>query len=169
MNFKELAKKLKEIQDGHEMDVESNLESAVDECGGMEMPISMISPNQEQSAGDNMNMNVTINSKGADGIRDLMNILKGISGEVEQPHEHEPETKEIVIGDDFKNAVHGDKGPKVFGLDSAIFTGNDLASKGGEAPKQAGGGNPWKIRNESLVNNLTSLYEEVKGRSQKKR
>jgi hypothetical protein len=173
MNFKDLAKKLKEIQDGEMLSSEEDL--GVGECGGMEMPISMISPSQ--AADDSLNMNVTINSKGVDGIRDLMDVLKGISSA--EP-KNVPDTtdavligndneKEIVIGDDFKNAKHGDKGPKVFNLDSVVFTGDDLASKGGEAVKQAGGGNPWKIRNESLVNHLSSLYEEVKGRNQKKR
>lgn len=174
MNFKDLAKKLKEIQDGEMSSSEEEL--GVGECGGMEMPVSMISPQQEAHADDSVNMNVTINSKGTEGIRDLMNILKGIGGD-----DHKASSKddavligndgesEIVIGDDFKNAKHGDKGPKKYDLDSIIFTGDDLSSKGGEAVKQAGGGNPWKIRNESLVNHLSSLYEEVKGRSQKKR
>lgn len=171
MNFKELAKKLKEIQDGPEFDVESD-DIDFGECGGMEMPISMISPQHEEGSSDNLNMNVTINSKGSDGIRELMNILKGISGEESQPNDAEDDfdsNKEIVIGDDFKNAKHGDKGPKVHKLDSVIFTGNDLASKGGGAVKANGGENPWKIRNESLVNHLSSLYEDVKDRNQKKK
>jgi hypothetical protein len=79
------------------------------------------------------------------------------------------EEHEIVIGDDFKNAKHNDKGPKVHGLDSVIFTGDDLASKGRGAVKANGGENPFKLQHESLVNQLSSLYEDIKARPQKKR
>lgn len=177
MNFKDLAKKLKEIQDGPDYDSGSEEELGVGECGGMEMPVSMVSPSNEEGMDNDLNMNVTINSKGAEGIRDLMNILKGISGD-EPKDKPDPDDailvgndgeKDIVIGDDFKNSKKDDKGPHVHKLDSIIFTGDDLASKGGEAAKQAGGGNPWKIRNESLVNHLSALYEDVKERNQKKR
>lgn len=156
MDFTQLMQTMKQIDE--------NLD--VDECGGMEMPAVMIGSDDAHAA-DSLSMNVTINSKGADSIRDLMDILKGISGE----HHGEPkdDDSEIVIGDDYENAVEGDKGSKVFGLDAAVFTGDDLASKGKEGVKQAGGGNPWNIRNESLVTHLSSLYEDVKERTQKKR
>lgn len=173
MNFTELAKKLKEIQDGGDLDIESPVEMGVEECGGdMGSPVVV----QGHEGGEHTTtMNVTINSQGVDGIRDLMNILKGISSEEpESSHDdiitgHDDEHA-IVIGDNFKNSVKGDKGKKVHGLDTVIFTGDDLASKGRETVKANGGGNPLKLQHhESLVKHLSSLYEDVKSRSQKKR
>jgi hypothetical protein len=167
MDFKELMQKMQQIDEGVEL--------PFDECGDMPAAIIQGGPPAEQS----LNMNLTINSKGADGIRDLIDVLKGIgSNDSHEPaHSHHDDDEklfgnddaDIVIGDSFGNAKHGDKGSHVSKLDSMFPVGDDLSSKGGEAPKQAGGGNPWNIRHESLVNHLASLYEDVKDRTQKKR
>ncbi len=50
---------------------------------------------------------------------------------------------------------------KLAKLAAVIATGDDLASKGKEAPKVNGGGNPMQ---ESLVDKLSAMYEEVKTR-----
>jgi hypothetical protein len=167
MDFKELMQKMQQIDEG--------VDAPIEECGS-DMPAAIIQggPSPEES----LNMNLTINSKGADGIRELIDVLKGIGGDSGQEpvHHHDDDTEKLfgndeeehVIGDSFGNSKHGDRGSKVFNIDAVTPTGDDIFSKGKEAHKQAGGGNPWNIRHESLVNNLASLYEEVKERTQKK-
>jgi hypothetical protein len=45
------------------------------------------------------------------------------------------------------------------GIDAVTATGNDLASKGIEAPKVNGGGNPM---HEAVKQRLYTLYNEIK-------
>mgnify|MGYP003353050946 CR=1 FL=1 len=40
--------------------------------------------------------------------------------------------------------------PQTLAVSAVIGTGDDLASKGKEAPKQAGGGNPWNVNESSF-------------------
>lgn len=42
---------------------------------------------------------------------------------------------------------------------------DDLHSKGKEAPKQAGGGNPWNVSESAIAAKLSRHYEEVKSRN----
>lgn len=42
--------------------------------------------------------------------------------------------------------------------------GDDLSSKGKEAPKQAGGGNPWNVSESAIAAKLATHYAEVKTR-----
>lgn len=166
MDFKDLMQKMYNIDEG--------IEDQVDECGE-EMPTAVI-----QGPGptdDSLNMNVTINSKGPDGIRELMNVLKGIGGNEpkDMPGDDDDKLfgiekghgKSVVIGDDFENSVEGDEGEHVYDLEAVLTKGNDFANKNREARKVNGGGNPQV--QESLITHLSSLYEEVKDRSQKKR
>lgn len=44
-------------------------------------------------------------------------------------------------------------------------TGGDIHSKGKEAPKQAGGGNPWNVSESKIAANLAKHYAEVKSRT----
>lgn len=50
---------------------------------------------------------------------------------------------------------------KLAKIAAVIATGDDIASKGKEAPKVNGGGNPMQ---ESLMDKLSAMYEEVKSR-----
>lgn len=176
MNFKELAHKLQNIQEGRDV------ECAMGECGdeSMGIPAAIMGMTNQPHPDDSLTMNVTINSKGAEGIRDLMDVLKGIDNHDDHSGHHDmkprmsgddaghalfgSEDAEMVIDDSYKNSAHGDAGPATFGIDAITATGNDLFSKGDEAPNQAGGGNPWNMRNESLVHNLSSLYNDIKTR-----
>lgn len=177
MNFKELAHKLQNIQEGRDV------ECAMGECGneGMEIPAAIMGMTNQSQPDESLTMNVTINSKGSEGIRDLMDILKGIDDHDQDDHHGSippsmhgddddghalfgSEDAEMVIDDNYKNSAHGDAGPTTFGIDAVTATGDDLFSKGDEAPKQSGGGNPWNMRNESLVHNLSSLYNDIKTR-----
>lgn len=51
--------------------------------------------------------------------------------------------------------------PATAGVSAVTPTGNDLASKGGEAEKVNGGGNPMNV-DEALVARLTQQYEAIK-------
>lgn len=116
---------------------------------------------------DSVTMNVSMNGSGAGGIRDLMGILKNIEdGGSAEPHGDSDD--EIIIGspegldakmaeleDSYENEPH----PATTGTN--ISTGNDLASKGAEAEKVNGGGNPFNV-DESLVARLSQHYESIK-------
>lgn len=162
MDLKNLLQKMQQLDEG--------CDPSLEECGG-DMPVVV---QGEQPHDDSLTMNLTINSKGADSIRDLLDVLKGIDGQSEpkdMPHDHNAlfgndhdkhdHDDEIVIGDDYGNAKQGDRGSKVFDQDTMFPVGDDLASKGREALKKNGGGNP-------LAESLHALYEEIKDRQKKR-
>lgn len=172
MNFKELAQKLQQIDEGlgpinHEV---PKTDDEMLECG----EDGMTECGEDKPQPGSVDMNVSLNGYGPDGIRDLMDILKGIEhgGAPDHGHGDHPlmgnkpgaEIKSVMIGDEYENSVEGGSGEEVYGVDAITQTGDDLFSKGEEAPKQAGGGNPMHMKYESLVNHLSSLYEEIKAR-----
>jgi hypothetical protein len=163
MNFEELMKKMKAIDEGQ----------VAEDCGAM--PIGISGPAEQQ---DNVTMNVSMNGSGAGGIRDLMAILKNIENAehdhghadvlVGEPSEEEPIMGAIVqsmghehgMGEEYENSVEGGSESEVYGIDAVTPTGNDLASTGGnEFPKVNGGGNPMQ---EALVSRLAQMYDEIK-------
>lgn len=153
MDLKQLLQTMKTIEEG--------CDPSIEECGGMPAIIQSEQPHDES-----LNMNLTINSKGADGIRELIDVLKGIGSDSENDEPKDIPTihkgGEIVIGDDFKNAVNGDAGQKVFNQSTLTHQG-DVKSR--EALKVNGGGQPQV--HEALLQNLSALYENVKARNQK--
>jgi hypothetical protein len=175
MNFQNLLAKMKEIDEGlgsqdkyvhadqdvdemSDMPATSNAETPLmgeedmEECGGMPSmgPMSSMAPKQQ----DNVTMNVSMNGSGAGGIRDLMAILKNIE------QGGSDSEKDMVVGlEQFVN----EPGQQTAGVDAVTPTGDDLHSKGAEAEKVNGGGNPMqKGVSESLLAQLNSLYQEVK-------
>lgn len=155
MDFKKLMQTMQQIEEGND--------APVGECGGMPAIIQ-----SDQPAEESLNMNLTINSKGADGIRELIDVLKGIGGDdhTHAPHDDaklfgtDDSEKSIVIGDNFENSVDSDAGPNVFDVNALINQGD---KKSREARKVNGGGNPQV--HESLITNLSELYEEIKSRT----
>jgi hypothetical protein len=125
----------------------------VGECGSMPSmgPMSSMAPKQQ----DNVTMNVSMNGSGAGGIRDLMSILKNI----EQGGSGDDEQGVIVGMEEFTNSPD----EQTAQVDAVTSTGDDLHSKGGEAPKVNGGGNPMQRGvSEGLLDQLNNLYQEVK-------
>lgn len=128
------------------------MDTDVEECGGMmpSMPMSSKQP-------DSVSMTVNMSGSGQGGIRDLIDVLKNIEsgggGDAD---------KAMVIGmEEYANEPE----EAVAGLDAVTPTGDDLASKGAEAEKVNGGGNPMQPGvSESLVAQLANLYQEVKSR-----
>lgn len=149
-------------------------------------------PNEPMKQQDNVTMNVSMNGSGAGGIRDLMAILKNIEdvghGEPDMALDMEPEgpedlddtgmdmdvlvkkmspPKTPLIDDDFENEPDEVYAP----IQAMTPSGDDLhgnASKGTQGDRfdgQAPRGEPiLKVRVESLVPKLSSLYEEIKNR-----
>jgi hypothetical protein len=152
MDFKELMQKMQQIDEGLTID------PAMEECDGMPAAIIQGGHPPEES----LNMNLTINSKGADGIRELIDVLKGI-GSNNDPTDDQHDDSEIVIGDNYENSVDDDAGPHTYGTDAVIFKGNDMHNKGRKSLKVNGGENPQF--HESIISNLSALYEEIKGRT----
>jgi len=139
-------------------------EKDVEECGlpGMSsMPSGMMgSPKQS----DSVTMNVSMNGSGAGGIRDLMDILRNLDGEKSSGH---ADGADIVLGveedgadGNFTNATT-EPNPTTYDMDAILPTGDDIHSKGQEAPKVNGGGNPLA---ESLMARLSAHYQSIKER-----
>lgn len=125
-------------------------EKSVEECGGDMMP------HEAPKQSDSVTMSVNMNGSGAGGIRDLMSILKNIEqGGASQ------DADDVLVGigeEAFDNAPD----PQTAGPEAVINPpSNDMHSKGAEAEKVNGGGNPMGI-DEGLLSRLTSLYQEVK-------
>jgi hypothetical protein len=153
MNFTDLLTKMKTIDEGGEI---IKPVDAVEECGGM-MPTPAMSASKQQ---DNLTMNVSMNGSGAGGVRDLLNVLKDIQdGPEVEPHHDQDAEHDVLVGDSYDNAPN----EVTLDMDAVIPTGNDIHSKGREAEKVNGGGNPFNV-DESLVNHLSNLYNEVKSR-----
>lgn len=142
MNFQDLLTKMANIESG----------KSLEECGGM-----MPAPMQQ----DNVNMNVSMTGSGKGGIRELISVLRDLEDGTDD------DAPEIVIGKtgelDAEEPVFGEVGEEfanqpddaVAPVDAVIPTGDDMHSKGGEARKVNGGGNP-------LVRRLHEMYNEIK-------
>lgn len=152
--YKALVAKLEAINPSN---VTENTETPVEECGGM---MSM-APKQQ----DNVTMNVT--AQGAGGIRDLMNLLHSMEqASSDQVVVGNPRGEiEIPVADETIDGGFGDATTRpeedTFGVDDVVKTGNDIHSKGAEAEKVNGGGNPFNV-DESLLARLSQQYQEIK-------
>ena len=137
-------------------------EKDLDECGMM--------PSMSSSQPDNVNVSINMNGSGKGGIRDLLDILRNIEdggddagdlGDLIGKMDKEPIIGSDMPVDEFANKPNPETAP----MSRMVATGNDLLSKGAEAPKVNGGGNPRGTPPmEDLVARLESLYQEVKGR-----
>ena len=90
-------------------------ESTVEECG-------MMPPMTPPKQPDNVDMNITIHGQGANGIRDLLHILKDLDTPAEPAHhghDHDPlmgaaQGIDVVIDDAYENEPE----PEVAGIDA---------------------------------------------------
>jgi len=109
-----------------------------------------------------------------DAQGDDQDVLIGASTE-EPEYDSEPAEVEVdmepsqyddedeLMTDEYENSAIGGSDAEIYGISAVTAMGDDMFSKGKEAPKQAGGGNPWNINvKESLINELANLYKEVK-------
>jgi len=147
-------------------------EDDVDECGMG--PMSGMSSSQQ----DNVNMSINMNGAGPGGIRDLLDILRNIEQGSNDPDSGElgdligamgdkPRGKVAVIDNDMEMPVgeFANSPDEMYGTVGDVTpTGDDMHSKGAEAPKVNGGGNPFDVNEEELIARLGSLYETIKNR-----
>lgn len=147
MNFYDLNAKLKSIE-------ESAINSSIDECG-CDSPMS--APKQQ----DNVTMNLTMNGTGAGGIKDLLDVIRHIESGAPSHGHHDAD--DVLVGIGAEEGFDNEPNPQVASANAVTPTGDDLSSKGAEAEKVNGGGNPFNV-DESLVNRLANLYNEVKSR-----
>jgi hypothetical protein len=144
---------------------------SIEECG----PMGMMGMNSPQGQQDSVTMNISMNGSGAGGIRDLMSILRDIEGS-DNTDVHSHDVSKLFGGDDvevaFDEEMDGGFGsattqpdPATAGIDAVTATGNDIHSKGIEAPKVNGGGTPMQ---ETLVSRLSALYNEIKEAKEEK-
>ena len=139
-----------------------------EECG--DMPVGMMGMSSHQGQQDSVTMNISMNGSGAGGIRDLMSILRNIeSSDNADVHSHD--VGQMFGGDDIEVAFDEEMADGGFGsattapstatagIDAVTATGNDIHSKGIEAPKVNGGGNPM---HEALTSRLYRMYQTIK-------
>lgn len=159
MNFSDVYNKIKAIDEGQ-------MPADVEECGDMmALPTSMGHDHPAQS--DSVTMSVSMNGSGDGGIRDLMNILKGIEN-VGEPHA-DHDAMDVVFGgemepemEEFANSMAGASKQAYFPQSAVTDIGSNDGRGDHEAPKANGGGNPYNQVSEELVNRLSNLYQEIK-------
>lgn len=191
-NFSDLYKKIQSLDESvvEPKDELTGGAGASDECGGSgsgmpllgeepveECGMAMMSPMSAPKQSNSVTMNVSMNGSGAGGIKDLMQILRNIESGSEPTNPH-PHDATALFGDEEEGvseeqiAAHTSGGfdnattrpnEVTLDIDSAIPTGNDMHSKGGEAEKVNGGGNPYNALDESLKFKLFNMYSEIKG------
>ena len=135
-------------------------------CGDM-MALPMGLGQEHSAQQDSVTMNVSMNGSGDGGIRDLMNILKGIEN-VGEPHA-DHDAIDVVFGGEmepemeaFANSMAGASGQQTFPQSAVTDIGSNSGRADHEVPKVHGGGNPYTQVSEELVNRLSSLYQEIK-------
>lgn len=146
--------------------VEKDKQPANETCGDMmSLPTSMGHDQPAQS--DSVTMSVSMNGSGDGGIRDLMNILKGIEN-VGEPHGDHDAT-DVMFGGEmepemeaFANSMAGASEKTTFPQSAVTDRGSNSGRGNHEAPKANGGGNPYTQVSEELVNRLSNLYQEIK-------
>jgi hypothetical protein len=150
-------------------------ESFIEGCG-MDMPGSMMgmrTPPQQ----DSVSMNLSMNGAGANGIRDLMDILRNLDGDegaemdLDMPAtgpgpEMDAEMPMIMKAmggsqdDEEKRMPLGDE--MYYGIDAVTQGGADLNRPKQTFPKVAGGDNPMQPMAERIAEQLRGLYSDIK-------
>ena len=135
----------------------------VEECGDMPMGVAMSSPSQS----DSVTMNVSMNGSGDGGIRDLMNILKGIENVGEPSADHNAD--DVLFGaelepemEEFANSMAGASTQQTMPISTVTNIGSNSGRGDHEAEKVNGGGNPYNQVSEELVSKLQELYSQFK-------
>lgn len=92
-------------------------------------------------------------------MQDLLSLINGIQKGVIPSDDGHALMGDREVGEEFGNAPVGAPGPEVKPVAAVLPTGDDMHSKGDEAPKVNGGGNPMQ---EALVASLHELYAHFK-------
>ena len=187
MNFKDLMSKLSEIEGSGTVPHDSTAsplthadpelsEQTVEECGGpMVIGGPAGSPNQQ----DSVNLSINMNGSGKGGIKDILDILRGIEGgdrepEIELPgleldidslghgsDEHGHEEHEKLMGD-VGEELSNEPDEMYAAPDAAVHNGEDLNKSKAMFRRAQPGDNA--MATESLKVQLQNLYQEIKSR-----
>ena len=147
-------------------DAEKAKQPANETCGDM-MALPTLMGHDHPAQSNSVTMNVSMNGSGDGGIRDLMNILKGIEN-VGEPHA-DHDAVDVVFGGEmepemeaFANSMAGASGQQTFPQSAVTDIGSNSGRGDHEVRKANGGGNPYNQVSEELVNRLSNLYQEIK-------
>lgn len=170
MNFQDLLEKIKAIDEAGQGVMAPPSEPEMPECGdGPTEPSKMsndgvlltdegcgvMSPMGAPKQSDSVTMNVSMNGSGAGGIKDLINILRNIENA-----DDSKDSDDVLVGIGADETFDNEPNPQVADIGAVTPTGDDMFSKGKEAPKVNGGGNPMR---EALVARLSEKYQTIKG------
>lgn len=145
MNFQDLYKKIAALDEG-----------AVEECGAM--PSSIMGSKQP----DSVTMNVNMSGSGAGGIKDLMDIIRSIeSGDAGHGHDHDAHA-EPLIGDEFEEEYANEPNEETLDTDAVVNIGMPINAGDHRDDRQAGPLPVGKPMDESLVNRLSQMYQQIK-------
>ena len=157
-NLESLLLKLKAIDEAVNTETETgnppSMEDEVQEAG----EVAVVEPADQGGAGasdegmDECPQDGNVQLSMADLLKLMHRMQKG---NVPQPDQ--TLLGDEGVGEEFANAQADAPGPEVAPVAAVIRKGNDLASKGDEAPKVNGGGNPLQAQ-------LAELYAQVKER-----
>jgi len=135
-------------------------------CGDM-MALPMSMGHEHSGQEDSVTMSVSMNGSGDGGIRDLMNILKGIEN-VGEPHA-DHDAMDVVFGgemepemEEFANSMAGASKQAYFPQSAVTDIGSNDGRGDHEVRKANGGGNPYTQVSEELVGKLQELYSQFK-------
>ena len=111
-----------------------------------------------------------------DMVKDMHDDIDNDTGEEsplsDAPEEEMEEANENDDEETWANSAHGDAGHHVHGVDAVTFSGDDMNSKGKISPvSRAPGTNSLREPSnfdESLVNRLSAMYQEIKEAGDKK-
>lgn len=157
MNFEDLLKKINELDTTTAESMQPPVQAIMAPASGPQYPDSG---------------NVSLDELTA--IKQLLGKMDGEEGDERSAMEPQFDipSDDVLLGDEPPNdkllgEVPADEQwanspeEKLAKIAAVIATGDDLSSKGIEAPKVNGGGNPMQ---ESLMDKLSAMYEEVKTR-----
>ena len=157
MNFSDIYKKIRSIDEGSQMAPPSAPEMPIEECG-----MEAVMPHSTPAQPDNVDMNVTLHGSGPGGIRDLMSILRDLEGKDSNgdisvdPH---ADDLEIMVGD--MEEEYGNSAPDSSGTQTASI--QDVTNVG----TTTNGGDHTRNRQAGLPQaNAHSMQEAVKSRLQ---
>ena len=167
MNFTDIYKKIRSIDEGSQMAPPSSPEMPIEECGMEE-----VRPMPHPAQPDNVDMNVTLHGSGPGGIRDLMSILRDLEGKDSNsnvsvdPH---ADDLEIMVGDmeeEYGNSAPDASGPQTASIQDVTNVGAPI--NGGDPRERQAGLPQGAPMQEALVSKLAQMYQEIKEAGEKK-
>ena len=157
MNFSDIYKKIRSIDEGSQMAPPSAPEMPIEECG-----MEAVMPHSTPAQPDNVDMNVTLHGSGPGGIRDLMSILRDLEGKDSNggisvdPHADDLEVMVGSMEEEYGNSAPDSSGTQTASIQDVTNVGT--TTNGGDHTRNRQAGLPQA--------NAHSMQEAVKSRLQ---